>query len=136
MTTYDYAKLEMERAGMFDGDMNQAMAEDVLALIKVFGEQGHSGMSAPFCLKMFARLASHKPIGPLTGDDSEWMLVGENMWQNMRYSAVFKDADHAYNIEGKVFRDPDGSCWTNSESRVAITFPYEVKEPEIVDRVE
>lgn len=134
MSTYDYAKSELERAGYFDGDMNRTMAEDVLALIKVFGEQGHSGFSAPFCIQLFERLASHKPLGPLTGNDDEWVETCDGIFQNKRCYSVFKENGKAYRSDGRVFRDPDGSTWTNCESRVEITFPYEVCDPEIVDR--
>jgi len=136
MSTYDYAKSELERAKYFDGDMNQAMAEDILQLIKVFGEQGHSGFSAPFCIKLFTRLASHKPMSPLTGEDDEWAEVGDGVWQNKRYSAVFKDKDHAYNVEGKIFIDPDGTTWTNPDSRTGVVFPYTVCDPVVVNRDE
>lgn len=136
MTIYEYAKQELELVGYFKepGGIDEMMANDVLELIKVFGEQDHSGSSAPFCVRLFERLASYKPIGPLTGEDSEWIEVGDNLWQNKRCSSVFKDESHAYRIDGRIFRDPDGSCWQNSESHVTINFPYEVGNPEIVNR--
>ncbi|MDD3906431.1 MAG: hypothetical protein PHS46_07935 [Candidatus Omnitrophica bacterium] len=133
MSTYDYAKDELERAKYFDGGMNQVMAEDVLELIKVFGEQGHSGFTAPFCIRLFSRLASHKPIGPLTGEDDEWVWVADGVQQNKRLYSVFKEGGRAYRSDGKVFRDPNGTTWTNSKSRVDVTFPYEVCDPIIVD---
>jgi len=41
---------------------------------------------------------------------------------------VFKDADgRAYDIDGRVFREPNGCCYTSSDSRVYITFPYRPK---------
>jgi hypothetical protein len=38
-----------------------------------------------------------------------------------------------YNISRRIFRDFDGSYWTNHESRVEITFPY-VPKSEYVDK--
>jgi hypothetical protein len=100
--------------------------QNVLELIKVFSEQGHSGSSAPYCVRMFAKLAMFEPLSPLTGEDWEWVEVAKDIFQNVRASRVFKDGKDgpAYNIYGRIFRDPDGSCWTNSESRVFVTFPY------------
>jgi hypothetical protein len=134
MSTLEYAKRELQLAGYFDGDMNEAMAHDVLELIEVFGRQGHSGFSAPFCISLFSRLASHKPLGPLTGKDDEWVEVHDGVFQNKRLYSVFKENGKAYRSDGRVFRDPDGPTWTNADSRVEITFPYEVVDPEIVDR--
>ena len=44
-----------------------------------------------------------KPLTPLTGEDDEWcdqseMSGGEPLWQNKRYSAVFKDGTRAYDV--------------------------------------
>ncbi len=50
----------------------------------------------------------------------------DGMWQNKRCFRVFKDSKDGpvYDIEGKVFREPDGACFTNGDSRVAVVFPY------------
>ncbi len=136
----DFAKSELEFAGYFDGDvMNEAMAEDVLKLIEVFSEQGHSGFSASWTLSLFKELANFKPITPLSGEDNEWFECSDGCFQNKRYSGLFKQADRfngqAYDINGKVFRDPDGSTWTSSESFVPVEFPY-TPTTEIVEREE
>ena len=134
----EHAKSELEFAGYFNGsEINNAMAEDVLELIKVFSEQGHSGFSASFALKLFTKLADFKPISPLTGEDNEWCEAADGVFQNKRYSGLFKQADKfdgkAYDIYGKIFRDPDGSTWTNSDSFTVVEFPY-VPKSEIIDR--
>jgi hypothetical protein len=136
----DFAKSELEFAGYFNGDeMNQAMADGVLQLLEVFSEQGHSGFSASFAVSLFKELASFKPITPLTGEDDEWFEVTDGVYQNKRYSGLFKQADRfdgkAYDINGKVFRDPDGGTWTNSDSFVPVEFPY-TPTTEIVEREE
>jgi hypothetical protein len=78
-------------------------------------------------------LASFEPLVPLTGKDFEWNEVSEGMWQNNRCSHVFKGPDgKAYDINGKIFREPNGSCYTNIDSRVFIDFPYTPKR-EYVD---
>ena len=108
-----------------DCDIQGLMCEQVIELLNVFAEHGHSGTSAPYAINLFKKLASFEPIGPLTGKDSEWMEVCEGTWQNKRCSHVFKGADgRAYDIDGKVFRDENGSCYTNKESRVYVEFPY------------
>jgi hypothetical protein len=110
-------------------EMNAHMAENVLELLEVFSNQGHSGSSAPYCISLFTALANHKPLTPLTGDDNEWNDVStlgtEPCYQNNRCSNVFKNSDgRAYDINGKIFKNQDGVCFTNRDSKVYIEFPY------------
>jgi hypothetical protein len=93
-------------------------------LLEAFDGEGHSGTSAPYIISLFSKLAAFEPIGPLTGNDDEWDEVGEGVLQNKRCSHVFKENGKAHDIEGCVFRRPDGSCFTSYDSRVPIQFPY------------
>lgn len=116
-------------------DPNRWIQQNIFELLEVFGQQGHSGSSAPYCVHLFSKLALFEPVCPLTGEDNEWHEYSDGKFQNIRCSRVFKDGKlgQAYDGEGKVFRDPDGSCYTSSDSRVFITFPYTPKR-EYVDR--
>lgn len=135
MSLQTFAKDELSRIGAFDKDsMYGGMLGDaVMKMIDVFAEEGHSGYSANMAISLFERVARFEPLTPLTGDDDEWNEVGEGEYQNRRCSHVFKGADgRAYDIDGKVFREPSGACFTSSESRVYVTFPYTPKR-EYVD---
>ena len=108
--------------------MNKWMMESLLELIDVFAKQGHSGFSADYCANTFKKLALFEPLTPLTGNDDEWNEVGSDVWQNNRCSTVFKDNDgKAYDINGKVFREPNGRCFSSKDSHVYINFPYTPK---------
>lgn len=135
-TLADYAKEELKRIGMIDSGepYNEEVAKAILDLIELFASQGHSGFTAPYTVNAFKRLAMYKPLSPLTGEDSEWSEVGSGVYQNKRYSAVFKEDGKAYNIEGKMFTDNNGLTWyLSKDSHVEITFPYIVPdEPEEV----
>ena len=103
-----WAEQELKLAGYDINDPedgpNRWLAEGTLELLKVFSEQGHSGMSAPFAIKLFETLANWKPIAPLTGEPHEWTEVGPDVWQNKRASNVFKGEDgRAYWSDGIVF---------------------------------
>ena len=137
----EYAKTELEMAFPDKTDSMQAHAiRNVLELLEVFSNQGHSGMSGSYVLGLFERLVRFKPISPLTGEEDEWdePWGEENMQQNKRCFSVFRnnfDNSTAENIEGRVFVDADGCCYTSRDSRVPVTFPYEVPEkPEYVKR--
>ncbi len=130
----DHARTELEMAGMFgkDSDYDGMVGTAVMELMKVFAAQGHSGMSAGIVNDLFHKLAKYEPLGPLTGEDNEWNEVGEGVFQNRRCSHVFKDKTGAYDTEGRIFREPTGTCYTSSDSRVSVTFPYTPKR-EYVD---
>ena len=141
MSNYiEHAKREFIAIGydleQTEEDPNKWIVENVLELLEVFSKQGHSGSSAPFCIGYFEKLARFKPLSPLTGEDAEWNDVSEfgdkGTFQNNRCSNVFKNGNGAYDINGKVFREKNGACYTNSESRVPVEFPY-VPKTEYVD---
>jgi len=117
--------------GKYKDEMQEMICKHVLVLLDVFADEGHSGSSASYAINLFKTLASFEPIVPLTGEDWEWNEVGEGVYQNKRCSHVFKDITEnegkPYDIDGRIFREPDGSCYTSKGSRVYIDFPYTPK---------
>lgn len=132
-----HARHELALIGGADCEMQQAINKHILKLVELFSEEGHSGSTAPYTINILKELLFFRPLTPLTGADDEWVVHnhGPEMYaQNKRCGHVFKRADGtAYDSEAIIFRDPDGSCWTSSESRKDITFPYSPKS-ETVDR--
>lgn len=144
----EWAKRELDYAGYTDkgpDDIDTWMRESVLKLLEVFSEEGHSGMSAPYAISLFEKLASWKPITPLTGEPEEWMEIDDVLWQNKRSPDVFKGEDgRAYWLDGRVFWEwysspdyddgkPFKSYFTSRESRVFIEFPWtQPDKPEYV----
>jgi len=141
----DFAIKEMDIIGLTDDDeMNGAMRKHILHMVEEFADEGHTGFSASYALSILQKVLAFKPLSPLTGKDSEWMDVADNLYQNTRYSAVFKKGKdgEAYDIDGKVFWD----WWTDPvtgeknkshygcfESRVPVIFPYVVPESPIYE---
>ena len=143
MKTLEHAMREFRAAGWIDendkfhDEMQEIICNHVMELLLLFANEGHSGSSAPYAINLFKRLAMFEPIAPLTGEDWEWGHVYDHSengptYQNKRDSAVFKDNNGAYDINGIVFwdwhKDQDGkmhkSYFTGSGSRVPVTFPY------------
>ena len=136
MNLLEHAKLEFEILGWpGECEMQQLACENILELLKVFSEQGHSGSSAPYILNHFQMLAKFDPISPLTGRDEEWAEVSDGVFQNKRSSDVFKNGRNgrAYWIHGKIFKDKNGGTYTSKDSRVYIDFPWVKPRPEIVE---
>ena len=130
----EHAKKEFEILGWpGDDPMQQVICENILELLQVFSDQGHSGFSANYCLSRFEQLARFNPIAPLTGEVWEWTEVSDGVWQNKRDSEVFWENGQAEWISGKIFREPSGACFTSRDSRVVIEFPWHKPKPEIVD---
>ena len=133
---------EFRAAGWLDendnycDEMQEAICKQMITLLDVFSEAGHSGSSAPYAIDLFSKLAKFEPVAPLTGEDWEWNEVGDGVFQNKRCSHVFKQPDRfngqAYDIDGIIFYDwytneagdTYKSYFTGAESFVPITFPY------------
>ncbi|RTK96604.1 MAG: hypothetical protein EKK59_10390 [Neisseriaceae bacterium] len=110
-----------------DTGPNLWIAHGTEQLLAVLSSQGHSGFSVGFALKFFETIAKFEPWGPLTGKPEEWgePYDSEGTQQNKRCSHVFRHADgRAYDINGKVFEEPDGERFTSFDSRVYVEFPY------------
>jgi len=148
LSLVQYAESELDRIGMTDdNDMNGMMRNHLLHMVKEFSDEGHSGFSASYALQCLQKLLRFKPLSPLTGEDDEWTDVtaisGVPHFQNKRCGSVFKDGKdgQAYDIDGKVFwewaRDENGepykSYYTGFESRVPVTFPYDVPDEPIYE---
>ena len=151
MAMMEWAKRELDLAGYKESDdpddIDNWMRNDVLKLLEMFVEQGHSGFSANYAIKLFQTLANWKPLAPLTGEPDEWTEVGPDVWQNKRASNVFKGEDgRAYWYDGIVFwewvtpeeGEPYKSYFTSADSRVFIDrFPWTMPEhPEYREYVE
>lgn len=133
-----FAERELARLlGDPDGDdMQIEINRHILRMVRTFAREGHSGGGASYAIPILAKLLRYEPLGPITGEDSEWNdigeMSGEPMWQNNRCSHVFKGADgRAYDIDGRVFVEPNGCAFTGQGSRVWIEFPYTPSRVEI-----
>lgn len=124
-----HAERELTLIG-YDGkdEYNNMVKSAIMELIANFAKQGHSGFSAPYVINVVAKLAKFEVLSPLTGADDEWSHVSEDLWQNNRDSAVFKDKNSCYYIDAFVWVDKEGSGYTNRKSRGYIkSFPFTPK---------
>ncbi len=65
--------------------------EGLLKVIQAFADMGHSGGSASVAIPVINDLLQFKNLKPLTDNPEEWMLVSDQMWQNVRNSEAFSD---------------------------------------------
>lgn len=92
-----YGRSELQSAGLFgeDADYGGMLGDAVLAIVKLFAQQGHSGMSAGMTIAILEKLLRYQPLTPLTYAADEWVDHGETsggpLWQNKRQSDVFSN---------------------------------------------
>ena len=108
---------------------------NVLQLLKVFANQGHSGFTAPLILELFENCVCFRPLTPLTGEEDEWVPIDEGnpdeTEENIRAHGIFRkhhDNATAYYTEGIYFKEPGGTYFSCRESKVPVTFPCNTKE--------
>lgn len=118
MDLVEYARKELERAGLFDTDSDYGgmIGRAVIEMVEVFDRQEHSGFSAQITIKVLNRLLRFKPLTQLTGEPDEWIETAPGEFQNKRSPDVFMDEQGAYTFD-----------WEKDNSRVKIEFPYWVE---------
>src|SRR5699024_9882012 len=115
MDLVEYAKSELARIGRDEDGMQDAINKDILRIVEMFSNQGHSEYSADYALSILERLLRFKPITPLTGEDDEWDEISHGTQQNKRCPSVFRNADGtAHDIDGIVVSDNGGITWFSS----------------------
>lgn len=101
----NHARCELTKAGLFskESDYEGMLGPAVMALVRVFAKQGHSGFSASLTRQIFDRVANFKTLSPLTDSPAEWMLISRNprTWQSRRQSSCFSEDG------GKTYHDID-----------------------------
>jgi hypothetical protein len=124
-----HAERELDLAGLGDpdSDYNGMLKDAALQMVKVFAEQGHSGMSASILTGILGKLLAFEPLTPLTGAEDEWLEIPEHQrfgdvtHQNLRCSRVFLRSDgSAFDIHGRAHRNKDGDTYMEL---VDVTFP-------------
>jgi len=122
MSIIERAEIELKAANF--GEEDTAVLIDIL---KRFFARWDSGGGVWAMAPVLQRLIAGKPLSPLTGADSEWIdraeMSGRPMWQNIRCSTVFKDADGVYDIDMPGIQ------------RHPVTFPYWPEYAEVGDPV-
>ena len=108
--------------------MQNMMNNDVLELLKVFSEQGHSGFSAPIAIRLFSKLANHKLITEVEDNPDDWDDNGQHKY----ISSIFKrDDGTCYYMYGRLFAEPNSdNFFYNKASNVDITFPIKLYDLE------
>ena len=112
----------------FARDTQKMMNSDVIELLKVFEEQGHSGFSASWAINLFSKLAKYKLITEIEDNPEDWDEDG----QHKHIPSVFKREDGTcYYMYGRLFTEPDSdNFFYNKASSIDVTFPLKPSDLE------
>lgn len=125
MSLVEYAKSELAKIGRDEEGLQDLINKNILDIVEMFSEQGHSGFSAGYALSVLERLLRYKPLTPLTGEPDEWNDTGHGSKQNKRCFSVFLDGDKAHDNDAIIVSDNGGITWfTSGRFRKEVTFPY------------
>lgn len=111
----EYAKDELDRAGLFDkdSDYDGRLGESVMELVRTFRSQGHSGYSAHRTIELFSKVAKYEPLTAIGESKDEWIRgsleLGYPYWQNARRMSTFS-RDHGitwFDIENPKLNNGD-----------------------------
>ena len=121
MSIIEFAKQELDRLPKDPDNMQNRANAEVLEILETLANQGHSGLSIEYTMRLVNRLMLGKPLTALTGDEDEWY---EN--QNIRCSSVFRDSEgNAYDHDSAIVSDNGGITWFASKRFYEpISFPY------------
>ncbi len=110
-----YEKAKMEFTYLNKDDIVLPFKNEILELVKAFGNSGQSGGSAPYTAGAISsvvnKLCMHQAITPIQGKKNEWGEPYDDRGtvQNKRNSAIFKDKDDkAYFIDAIIFKQLNG----------------------------
>ena len=108
--------------------MQKMMNNDVLELLKVFSEQGHSGFSAPIAIRLFSKLANYRIITEVEDNPDDWDEDGQHKY----IPSIFKrDDGTCYYLYGRLFAEPNSdNFFCSKESNIDITFPVKPSDLE------
>lgn len=113
----------------YERDMQIMMNNDVMELLKVFEEQGHSGFSASWAIRLFSKLAKYKLITEIEDNPEDWDEDGQHKY----IPSVFKREDGTcYYLYGTYFAEPDSDnfFYNGKCSRTNVTFPLKPSDLE------
>ena len=124
MSIIEHAKAELDAINFGEED-----TVVMLSILEQFLDQWDSGGAVAVAAPVLMRLIKGQPLGPLTGEDSEWFdPMGDGvMLQNKRCSSVFKDWRSA---DGSLSEAPgEGILIAHDidapDPMAPITFPYD-----------
>lgn len=116
----EYAKREFSELGWdkSDDQMQKMACENILELLGVLENQGHTNSSVQYVLNQFNQLARFQPITQIKDEPQFW--AGN---QHVKESGLFKENGIIKWINGIAFVSPRNIPWHSRDSSVIVELP-------------
>ena len=118
----------VDQNGRFYDEIQERICYDILDILKVISDQGHSGSSIGYLMHILNILVKYRSITPLTGESDEWdEPYGLNFCVNKRDPRVIKYNDGTCVFtDGKIFVDKNGAEYLDGKNSYVVikSFPY------------
>jgi hypothetical protein len=125
MSIISAAKYELDHTGFEESEK-----ATYLKVLEIFLDEFDSGGAVQCAIPILLRLLCGKPLGPLTGKDSEWMDIGHGADQNRRCPSVFRTHVAISHRGLKAGDSYDLDTPFDSQGHFTpITFPYTPRTP-------
>lgn len=120
----EYAKREFSELGWdkTDDQMQKMACENILELLDVLENQGHTNFSVQYVLSQFNQLARFQPITQIKDEPRFW-AKGEHGGQHSKEFSLFKENGVIKWQNGIVFVTPRNTSWQSSDSSVIVELP-------------
>ena len=113
----------------FEKEMQEMMNDNIMELLKVLDNQGHTDFSAAIAVRLFSNLANNKLITEIEDNPEDWYENGQHKY----ISSVFKRKDGTcYYLYGSYFAEPDSDnfFYDGLCSKTDVTFPLKPSDLE------
>jgi len=130
MTEWDYLRKHTDPE---EWEVLEQFIEPVEEIRKIFQNQGHSGMSAPWFASRLGQIVenilTYKPLVPIHEGEEEWVEIDNGIYQSKRCSGLFKEQNQPpYYLDAIIWVEPSGVTFTGIvngiTSRQYIKYPF------------
>lgn len=126
-----FAKKQFELLGYKDVDddgetdgPNQWIQENVFDVLKLIGSQGHSGSSIPYMTQFVSNFMMFTSVVPCEDKEEQWVKIDNDLYQHSLCGSLFKSKNISYTLDGYIFREPSGCCYTSGKSKKVVQLPF------------
>lgn len=108
----EFLKLGYKPIEECEEDIDKWFQEGTLKLLNIF----NSGYKDNIVIDYFCKLGKFDPISPIMCTEDEWNEVGDDIYQNNRCSALFKNSknEEPHYLDAIVWKNQNGNTYTGS----------------------
>lgn len=99
----EHAKNELKQIGLYE----HKIGKSVLQLIETFTKQKNSKKETEKIKLLFNKLVDFQQLSEITGEETEWLEISKNTYQNKKLKTLFKQKDKSYFVNAIIWETQD-----------------------------